>query len=139
VRPSVTDQLHQTVRTLREVVLPRVADQEARRAAESAIAGLELVAGAWPRILPFLAWDNVEMTRLLTSRGVAPPSSAVDPLDVEGTHRRNEDLRVQLEAVLANSSRAVDVEIMAHLDQRARRYPLRYVPTLNTGGDAEDG
>jgi hypothetical protein len=135
VRPSITDQLTRTVETLREVTLPQVADHASRRATESAIASLELVAEAWSRILPFLAWDNAEMIRLLQERDVAKPGTPVDPLDVEAHDQLNEKLRLRLETLVAAGSGQPDLEILEHLDRRARRYPLRYVPTLNTGND----
>ncbi|MGY1806196.1 hypothetical protein ACI8AF_02375 [Blastococcus sp. SYSU D00669] len=135
MRPSITDQLTRTVETLREVTLPQVADHASRRATESAIAGLELVAEAWSRILPFLAWDNAEMIRLLQERDVAIPGTPVDPLDVEAHDQLNEKLRQRLETLVAAGSGQPDLELLEHLDRRARRYPLRYVPTLNTGND----
>jgi hypothetical protein len=138
LRPSITDQLTRTVETLREVTMPQVTDHASRRATESAIAGLELVAEAWSRILPFLAWDNAEMIRLLQERHVATPRTPVDPLDVEAHDQLNEELRLRLEAFVGADPGQPDSEILEHLDQRARRYPLRYVPTLNTGNDPEE-
>lgn len=138
MRPSVTEQLHRTTQVLREVVLPHVADTDARRAAESVIAGLDLVAEAWHRIVPFLVWDNSEMTRLLQQRGAAPTPAELDPLDFAKNHERNEELRAQLEAVISRES-GEDAEILDHLDLRARRYPLRYIPTLNAHVGNEEG
>lgn len=138
MRPSITDQVIRTVETLRQVTLPQVADQASRRATESAIAGLALIAEAWPRVLPFLVWDNAEMIRLLQERGLATPSAPADSLDVEAHDLLNQDLRLRLEALLAAGPGQPDPEILEHLDKRARRYPLRYVPTLNTGADSEE-
>lgn len=138
MRPSITDQVTRTVETLRQVTLPQVVDPAARRATESAVAGLDLIAKAWPRILPFLVWDNTEMIRLLQDRDVATPTTSVDPLDVEAHEQLNEELRRRLEALLAAGPGVPDPEILEHLDNRARRYPLRYVPTLNTGTDAKE-
>jgi hypothetical protein len=138
LRPSITDQLTRTVETLRDVTMPHVADQASRRATESAIDGLALVAKAWSRVLPFLAWDNAEMSRLLQERDVATPRSPVDPLDVEAHDQLNEELRLRLETLIVARPGEPDPEILEHLDKRARRYPLRYVPTLNTGNDPEE-
>ncbi|HEY9564651.1 MAG TPA: hypothetical protein VIR30_12860 [Nocardioides sp.] len=138
MKPSITEQLTRTVETLREVALPHVTDHASRRTTESAIAGLALVAEAWPWILPFLAWDNAEMVRLLRDRDVATPDTEVDPLDVESNDRLNEELRRRLEALVAAEAGQPDPEILQHLDARARRYPWRYVPTLNTGTDPEE-
>jgi len=138
MRPSITDQLTRTIETLRDVTMPQVADHASRRATESAIAGLALAAEAWSRILPFLAWDNAEMTRLLQARGVSTPGTEFDPLDVEAHDQLNEELRVRLETLIAAGPGQPDPEILEHLDERARRYPLRYVPTLNTGNDPEE-
>jgi len=138
LRPSITDQLTRTVETLRQVTLPQVADHASRRATESAIAGLALVAEAWSRILPFLAWDNAEMIRLLHERDVATPRTPIDPLDVETHDQLNEDLRRRLETLIVARPGEPDPEILEHLDKRARRYPLRYVPTLNIGNDPEE-
>lgn len=149
MKPSVTDQLHQTTRALREVVLPHVRDPEARRVAESSIAGLELLERSWVHVLPFLAWDNQRLTELLNERGLDPDTHAgtadgagtstdaadVDPLDVEANDRRNDELRRRLEEYLSTRAGDVDLEILDYLDQRARRYPLRYVPKMNTGTD----
>ena len=85
---------------LRQVTLPQVADHASRRATESAISGLVLIAEAWPRILPFLVWDNTEMIRLLQERDVATPTTPATP-DVEAHDQLNEDLRRRLEALLA--------------------------------------
>jgi hypothetical protein len=138
MRPSITDQVTRTVETLREVTLPQVADPAARRATESAIAGLDLIAKAWSHILPFLVWDNTEMIRLLQDRDMSTPTTPVDPLDVEAHEQLNEDLRLRLEAILAAGPGWPDPEILEHLDNRARRYPLRYVPTLNTGPESKE-
>src|SRR3546814_16983507 len=93
MKPSITEQLTRTVETLREVALPHVTDHASRRTTESAIAGLALVAEAWPRILPFLAWANAEMVRLLHDRAVAAPDQADHPLHVGANDRLNEELR----------------------------------------------
>ncbi|WP_067434561.1 hypothetical protein [Nocardioides jensenii] len=138
MKPTITDQLTRTVETLREVTLPHLTDHASRRTTESVIAGLVLVAEAWPRILPFLAWDNAEMLRLLGDRDVATPDAEVDPLDVEANDRLNEELRRRLEALVAAEPGQPDPDVLQHLDARARRYPLRYVPTLNTGTDPEE-
>jgi hypothetical protein len=138
MRPSITDQVTRTVEILRQVTLPQVADPAARRATESAIAGLSVIAEAWPRILPFLVWDNTEMIRLLRERDIATPTTPADPLDVEGHDQLNEDLRRRLEALLMAAPGQAHPEVLEHLDKRARRYPLRYVPTLNTGADSEE-
>ncbi|WP_216695343.1 hypothetical protein [Dietzia psychralcaliphila] len=135
MKPSVTDQLRQTVRALRETVLPHVRDPEARRVAESSIAGLELLERSWTQVLPFLTWDNDQMTRLLAERGLDTDTPDTDPLDVQGNDERNNELRRRLEEYLSNRTGDIDLEILGHLDQRARRYPLRYVPKMNTGSD----
>jgi hypothetical protein len=138
MKPSITDQVNRTVETLRQVTLPQVADHASRRATESAIAGLALIAEAWPRILPFLAWDNAEMIRLLRERDVDTPTTYPEPLDVEATDLHNEDLRRRLETFIVAGPGQPDPEILEHLDNRARRYPLRYVPTLNTSANSEE-
>lgn len=138
MKPSVTDQLRQTTRTLRERVLPHVRDPEARRVAESSIAGLELLENSWAQILPFLAWDNDQLARLLNERGLDTHTADIDPLDVDGNDERNNELRRRLEGYLASDPGAIDLEVLDHLDQRARRYPLRYVPRMNTGTDSEE-
>src|SRR3546814_19489594 len=63
MKPSITEQLTRTVETLREVALPHVTDHASRRTTESAIAGLALVAEAWPRILPFLRSEERRVGR----------------------------------------------------------------------------
>lgn len=142
MKPSMTDQLHQTVRALRNGVLPHIHDPEARRIAESSIAGLELLESSWSGVLPFLAWDNAEMTQLLCERGI--PLGVAEPTAGEPAHltvdeheERNIALRGRLEAHLSSGGR-VDLEILDYLDQRARRYPLRYVPRMNTGTTPEE-
>jgi hypothetical protein len=135
VRPTVTEQLERTVEILREVTLPQVTDPAARRTTESAIAGLDLLARAWSQVLPFLAEDNAELTRLLAARGVPVPDEVLDPYDVEAHERLNEALRGLLENVVV----ADDTGLLDHLDTRARRYPLRYVPTLNTSSEPKEG
>jgi hypothetical protein len=83
-------------------------------------------------------WDNTEMIRLLQDRDMSTPTTPVDPLDVEAHEQLNEDLRLRLEAILAAGPGWPDPEILEHLDNRARRYPLRYVPTLNTGPESKE-
>lgn len=135
MRPTVTEQLRRTAQTLREGVAPHVGDLEARRVTQSAIAGLDVLVEAWPRVLPFLVWDNAETTRLLQERDVQVIAFDGDPLDIDANEQRNEYLRELLETHVLDPSREVDTDIMEHLDQRARRYPLRYIPRLNTGTD----
>lgn len=135
MRPGVSEQLHRTTQVLREVVLPHVADPEARRAAESAAAGLALIAETWHRVLPFLTWDNAETSRLLRRLGEDPGTEEGDPLDVETVAARNQQLRERLEEHLTGGRGRADPDVLDHLDQRVRRYPLRYVPTLNTGSE----
>lgn len=131
----MSEQLYRTGQVLRETVLPHVADPEARRAAESAIAGLDLIAEAWHRVLPFLTWDNAETSRLLRRLGDDPGTEVSDPTDVEAAAARNRHLRERLEKHLSERGGRVDPEVLDHLDQRARRYPLRYIPTLKAGSE----
>lgn len=132
MKPTVTEQLQRTAQVLREVVAPHVNDAEARRVTESAIAGLEMLVDAWPRVLPFLIWDNAEMSRLLQDRGVQVTAFDDDPLNVDSNDQHNDYLRGLLETCLLDQAQEVDAELMAHLEQRARRYPLRYIPKMNT-------
>lgn len=138
MKPGVTDQLRRTAEVLRELALADVRDASSRRAVESALAGLELLAEAWPQVLPFLDWDNREMVRLLRDRGVEPPADrAADPLVVRDQEAVNDALRARLDELVAGGDGSADAEVLDHLDARARRYPLRYVPRLNADTDPE--
>lgn len=136
MQPGVSEQLTASAATLRRAVLPHC-DDEAAGATLTALANnLQMVADHWSDVLPFLTWDNERMLELLGQLDGAPPvPEDLDPLDVDQVDRLNQTLRRELSRVLTDPSQdatltVVRHRVVAHLDQRARRYPFRAVPAM---------
>jgi hypothetical protein len=147
MRPSIGEQLRGTRRILHDVVAPEVTDAYAAEVLRAALANLEMIERAWATVLPFLAWDNDALARLLAR--VAPlvdtdlagriaRDCAVtpDPLDAEAQRIHNEALR----AILADAvpgladggdrTAAVFAAVRSHLRERADRYPLTMAASM---------
>ena len=137
MRPTVTEQLRDTRRILNDVVLPHIADGYAAQIASLALTNLEMLEGAWAKVLPFLHWDNAGALALLASlRGEISPelASAVaraagappcDPYDMQALQARNEALQTLVHRAIGECGPGGREAIRAHLLERTARYPLR--------------
>lgn len=147
MRPDVTELLGGVRRILEEAVAPEVGAPYASDVLQGALATLLALERGWARVLPFLAWDNAATAALLRRvRDAASEPLAQridetlrtgdpDPLDVAAVSARNEALRALLADLLASADEAVRValaphreDLVLHLEERARRTPIRLVP-----------
>ena len=138
MRPNLTEQLNGVCRILEESIAPELGESHTGETLRNLVANVRMLARAWPRLLPFLLWDNAHTTTLLTAARagvddalraridgtfVAAPTEATD---WEAVERHNDALRECLSAcIVAGLAPAVDARVRAHLRERAKRYPLR--------------
>ena len=137
MRPTVTEQLDGVCDILDEQIGPALSAPHHRETLRNLVANLRMLSRSWPRLLPFLLWDNDETAALLARAGntadaalgaridalLAARPDGGDPLAVES---RNEALRELLAAVInVGPDVALRADIQAHLRERSRRYPLR--------------
>jgi len=144
VRPDVSELIGSLCRILEDVVAPEVAQDYPREVLHGVVSTLRAVQEGWPRVLPFLAWDNQGMAELLRrvqgSDGTTVDTTAGptdDPTDVIAAQARNQTLRAALATLLADDDPAVraarapvDDDILRHLEERARRTPIRHIPEM---------
>ncbi|HEV8297836.1 MAG TPA: hypothetical protein VGQ20_11080 [Acidimicrobiales bacterium] len=142
MRPSISEQLRGTRRILIELIGPEVSSAYASDVLRGAVANLEMLEHAWPKVLAFLAWDNAGTATLLeqlaphvathlAERARAALAVTVDdPFDVDAQSARNDALRGVLADAIpelaAGDDRAATVlaAVRAHLVERVARYPL---------------
>ena len=123
--PTVTDQLRELRRVLDDVVMPEVTGSYARDTLTSALATLKMLEGAWDRVVPFLLWDNEQLSGLLGDDAERP-----DPSDFTAVHQRNLALRDGLaKMVQAGPERA---PLVAYFRERIARYPFTSTVALPT-------
>jgi hypothetical protein len=146
MRPTIAEQLAGTCRALERVASSEVEGTPAAEVLRGLVKNLRMLETSWSAILPFLHWDLNETTALLARAHGAVPEplraridtalagQPVDPLDVGAVEARDDMLRALLtEVVLAVDPLGTEyAAIAAHLDERARRYPLRMVPDVPT-------
>jgi|HubBroStandDraft_4_1064222.scaffolds.fasta_scaffold395740_2 hypothetical protein len=131
--PTVGDQLRETRRILADVIAPEVSGDYAVAALDDVLATLQMLEGAWDKVLPFLHWDNDQTARLLhqsaaggaladriaTALAVSPP----DPVDFVAVHGRNLELRALLAEVVRQAGPDTP-GVTDHLRERIARYPM---------------
>lgn len=149
MRPTIDEHLAGTCRILEQVIAPRLTDPHTGAVLREVVRNLEQLRLGWDQVLPFLHWDNDRTAELLALAMDHVPaelairllaeSPAVDStFDVEAVERHNELLRGLLSEVIggladtggANGSDALRGRIIAHLEERSRRNPMRLVPQL---------
>ena len=136
MRPTVHEQLEGMCRILETSVATELGNAYTQETLRGVVANLRMLDRAWPRLLPFLHWDNDAMRTLLAdARGVltgdaasaltvaldAPPA---DPFDFDAADALNERLRGLLGEALRGPA-PLRARIAAHLATRAERFPLR--------------
>ena len=147
MRPTVAEQLAGTCRVLEAVVAPEVEGSPAAEVLRGLVKNLRVLETGWSAILPFLHWDIAATSALLgrVCSAVPEPLAAriadeldrapADPLDVDAVAERDDALRALLsEAVTDLPAGPHRMAVAMHLDERARRYPLRMVPDMPSGG-----
>lgn len=153
MRPTIEEHLTGTCRILKEIIEPQLADPHALVVLREVMRNLEQLQRGWAQVLPFLQWDNDRTAALLTlaqphvtvalgTRLREEPPPVDDVLDVAGVEQRNELLRGLLSEVigeLAPSGDAGEMRrcIVAHLQDRASRNPMRLVPEMPSAGTPE--
>lgn len=152
MRPTIGEQLDGTCRVLEAVVAPEVAGTPAADVLNGLVKNLRMLRTNWPAVLPFLHWDNETTAAVLMRSASSLPDHLArrietldaeptpDLLDVLAAQERNDELRALLsEAVLAmDAASAAHADIVAHLVDRAGRYPLRSVPAVPRPQPAPD-
>jgi len=117
VFPTVTDQLREVCRILDDVVRPAVSGSYAEDTLSSVLATLKMLEGAWDRVVPFLLWDNEQLSALLGDGAERP-----DPSDFTAVHERNLELRDRLARLVGDG--AQPAELVAYFRERIARYPF---------------
>lgn len=145
MRPDVSELLGGVRRILDETVAPEVGSAYALEVLRGAAATLLALEKGWARVPAFLAWDNAATAALLRRvRDGAPEALArridatldagePDPLDVAAATARNDALRAALAGLIAGADADAALAphraaISLHLEERARRAPIRLVP-----------
>jgi hypothetical protein len=132
--PTVTDQLRELRRVLNDVVMPEVSGSYARDTLSTAMATLHMLEGAWDQVLPFLLWDNEQLTALVGEPD--PQSEPPDPSDFTAVHRRNLDLRDRLAGSIREAPARGDAPptaaLTAYFRARIARYPFASTVALPT-------
>jgi len=123
--PTVTDQLRELRRVLNDVVMPEVSGSYAQDTLSSALATLKMLEGAWDRVVPFLLWDNEQLSRLVGDDGERP-----DPSDFTAVHRRNLELRDRLAGTVQEGHETA--ALVAYFRERIARYPFTSTVALPT-------
>jgi hypothetical protein len=123
--PTVTDQLRELRRILNDVVMPELSGSYARDTLSSALATLKMLEGAWDRVVPFLLWDNAQLSGLLDD-DVAPP----DPTDFNAVHARNLELRDRLATSVRDGLGGAP--LLDYFRERIARYPFTSTVALPT-------
>jgi hypothetical protein len=123
--PTVTDQLRELRRILNDIVMPELSGSYAQDTLSSALATLKMLEGAWDRVVPFLLWDNEQLSCLLGD-DVAPP----DPTDFIAVHDRNLELRDRLATSVRDGLGSAP--LLAYFRERIARYPFTSTVTLPT-------
>lgn len=145
MRPTLQEQLLGTCRILEEVVAPCVGDSYARTMLEGLVGNLRMLGAALPAVPGFLADDNRATCALLARvRDVAAPDLAEriamalaqhepDAVNLDGLEQRNVQLRALLSQALSGTDLAPEprAAALAHLSERARHAPMRYVSTTS--------
>lgn len=151
MRPTIAEQLSETRRILTDVLTPRIKDDYALQIMRMAFSNLEMLEGAWPKVLPFLHWDNqVTLTLLGDVRGQVDADLAsaveqaeqivsIDPFDVSTLETRNAELRMLLHRAIGQCSQQERRVIQAHLLERTARYPMRPLKASSTGTQEKKG
>lgn len=149
MKPDITDLLGASCRILETVVAPGLSQPHPREALQGVLETLRALQAGWPRVLPFLVWDNTATHELLSavrSRLEGPDAQPLDAVlrepepeqtDTPAVQARNQALRGCLEALLADGSPAVRAALaplrdplLRHFEERARRTPIRLVPEI---------
>ncbi|HEY5357743.1 MAG TPA: hypothetical protein VIJ82_08635 [Streptosporangiaceae bacterium] len=141
MRPTVAEQIAGLGRILAAEVRPEVSSEYAQDVLAGVLQSLEVLASGLAAIGPFLAWDNAAMTAILREAGAGaqpgagPPGAGRAGSELEQLNQANEQLRAQLDGLLAQLGDRPGQDqarraIVAHLDERASRFPLRLVPRM---------
>jgi hypothetical protein len=144
VRPTVTEQLEGTCLVLERVVAPELTGTPAAEVLQGLVRNLRLLGACWAADLPFQHWDMRETAALLDRAQPLLPQPLADrigslgpdpdPIDAVAVGAYVTELR----ELLAEVVRVIDpagpehAAIVAHLAERARRYPVRMVPEVPT-------
>lgn len=149
MRPDIGELLAASCRILEDSVAPELAQPYAREVLQGVVDTLRALQEGWPRVLPFLLWDNTGTRALLQSIGIQLGAAMTeelatllqapqpDPTDILAIHATNQRLREALARVLTSDDPStrhalLDLRdpILAHLEERARRTPIRLVPQI---------
>jgi hypothetical protein len=153
MRPTISEQLAGASRLLEQFIAPEVTDAHASALLANVIEDLRMLETSWADVLPFLHWDNTATSELLAAarEHARPPLRArIDTLLAEGDEQpridfvaaesRNNQLRQAVVEFLAeHEATASDTQgrMMAHLTERAARYPMRMSLSLPAARTAE--
>lgn len=122
MRPTVSDQLQQTIATLQRTVRPAVDDAFADEVLRRILADLRKLGDCWDRAVPFLQWDVQRTMALL------------------GDHREHlsDDQRLRLESWQNTDLQDLDGAALSAVQQELRGVLVSLVPALMSGycGDA---
>jgi len=137
MRPTISEQLHETRRILQGVLASNDIDGYSAQITAMALSNLEMLEASWDKVLPFLRWDNDMALRLLQEmRGSLSPdlSNAIaqetqraptDALDASAQQKRNESIQELVVRVIEEGDADSLRHIHAYLLERTSRYPMR--------------
>ena len=115
--PTVTDQLRELRRVLNDVVMPELSGSYAQDTLSSVLSTLKMLEGAWDRVVPFLLWDNEQLSILLGDDTELP-----DPSDFTAVHEHNLELRDRLARTVRDGLETA--AMVAYFRERIARYPF---------------
>ncbi len=136
MRPTVTEQLDGVCRILETTIAPELGHGYTLETLRSLIANIRMLSRSWERLLPFLQWDNAATSALLLAARVevdAALGSRIDTALAQAPAESTDGIAADsfntaLRGLLAECvdlSPALHERVVAHLAERAVRYPLR--------------
>lgn len=137
MRPTFSEQIDETRRILDDVVLPALGEGHAAEVLRGLIGNLRMMRAAWPKLAPFLDWDNRETAGLVAAFGdeiapgwqarIADARALATDNDIAALTESNQELRGLLSLCIERTEEEDNrmAAIRSHLAARSARYPMR--------------
>ena len=136
MHPTIDEQLIGIARLVEQAVARDPEDPTLQRL-QSAAGTLRRIAGSWAELLPYFAWDNRAMSRLLAEHAGALneaqrarvetlSSASIDPLCARAAHEHNKAFRAVLSELIEGlpaEPSALRGALRAHARERIARDP----------------
>ncbi|MDB5714846.1 MAG: hypothetical protein JWO15_2243 [Sphingomonadales bacterium] len=137
MRPTFNEQIDETCRLLEDIVMPAVTEGHPSEILRGLIGNLRMLNAAWPKLAPFLAWDNEKTGDLIRASVLTLDECQKQQIRAAGIAARSKDIAALTQANQKLRGLLCDILpdlaeddphmklIGAHLAARAMRYPMR--------------